>query len=152
MVFEKTEKLSPSLQLKLLHVWNSEYPEVLKHNSNSFEQYLKSLVNLQHTVVTDDDHNFCAWYFEFDRNDERQFGIIVHHNQQNKGIGKALLQNAKMTNRKLSAWVVDTNDYYKSDGSAYISPISFYLKNGFSVEPTRWDSDKIKTVKISWHK
>jgi GNAT superfamily N-acetyltransferase len=152
MIFEKTDALSSLLQNKLLEAWNSEYPLVLNHDSNSFEKYLNSLANLQHTVVKDDKQNFCAWYFEFDRNQERQFGIIVHQDFQNKGLGKKLLERAKKQNNSLFAWVVDSNEYVKLDGSPYTSPLNFYLKNGFLIEPERWDSEKIKTVKISWHK
>tara|TARA_B110000503_G_scaffold139880_1_gene229330 strand:+ start:1214 stop:1513 length:300 start_codon:yes stop_codon:yes gene_type:complete len=98
---------------------------VLQHQLNSFKHYLESLVNLHHIVVTDDDQNFCAWYFEFDRDHERQFGIIVHKNYPNRGIGRALLAKAKLTNNQLSAWVVDSNQYKKKDGSRYTSPLNF---------------------------
>ncbi len=152
MIFVKTETLSQSLQRDLLDAWNNEYPSVLHHNLTSFQQYIKSLVNLHHTIVIDEDNRFCAWYFDFDRDDERQFGIIVHKKFQNKGLGKELIAKAKLTNDHLSAWVVNSNAFAKKDGSPYISPLNFYLQNGFSIEPTRWDSEKIKTVKITWHK
>lgn len=152
MIFVKTETLSEALQKDILEAWNDEYPLVLQHNITSFQTYLKSLANIQHTVVMHDVNCFCAWYFEFDRDDERQFGIIVSKSFQNKGLGKELLDKAKLTNNQLFAWVVDSNEYSKKDGSSYTSPIKFYIDNGFSIDPVRWDSEKIKTVKISWHK
>lgn len=73
-------------------------------------------------------------------------------NYQKRGLGKAILDRAKLNNDKLSAWVVDSNSFNKSDEGQYRSPLNFYLKNGFRKEPIRWDSEKIKPVKISWHK
>tara|TARA_B110000046_G_scaffold140743_1_gene147318 strand:- start:3631 stop:4089 length:459 start_codon:yes stop_codon:yes gene_type:complete len=152
MIFEKTDTLPPLLQNELLEAWDSEYPSVLHHHSDPFNQYLQSLVNLQHTVVKDDDQNFCAWYFKFDRHDERQFGIIVYKNYPRNGLGKVFIENAKLTNKPPFAWVVDSNKYKKEDETHYISPLNFYLKNGFSLTHERWGSEKIKTVKITWHK
>lgn len=142
-----------SIQINvLLNLWNAEYPSVLKHDLQTFQAYLNNLNNLQHTLITDHSENICAWYFEFDRNHERQFGIIVRKDFQQQGLGKKLIEKAKANNQELSAWVVDTERYAKKDGSLYHSPLPFYLATGFSTTSERWNTDKIESIKISWYK
>lgn len=134
----------------LLGIWNSEYPAVLKHYFNTLEDYLQKLNDLEHTFVIDDLGNLVGWYFDFERNNERQFAILISSSQQNKGIGSNLLQLAKRKHQNLFGWVVDSNDYLKLNGEMYRSPISFYAKSGFTLTGKRWDSEKIRTAKITW--
>lgn len=136
----------------LLGIWNTEYPAAIKHYLNTLEDYLNKLKDLEHTLVLDNVGNLAGWYFDFQRNGERQFAILLAASAKNQGIGSYLLNQAKQKHDSLYGWVVDSDDCLKSNGEYYKSPLNFYLKNGFKPEPIRWDSEKIKTVKISWHK
>ena len=137
-------------QLRLL--WNKEYPASIAHNTlESLENYLNNLKDLNHYLLVDNETIF-GWYFDFEREGERQFAIIISSLVKGKGYGKQFLELAKSKNVSLSAWVVDSNEFRKADGKLYKSPIDFYANNGFDIGKERWDSDILKTVKISWSK
>lgn len=152
MKYVKSKTISPLLQQVLLNIWNEEYPVVLKHYLNTLEAYLNKLKDLEHTFVLNEFGSVVGWYFDFQRNNERQFAILISSEYQNKGIGKHLLSVAKAKHSELYGWVVDSDEYLKKNGKNYKSPVSFYLKNGFKLTDKRWDSEEIKTVKIVWNK
>ncbi|MFT4741942.1 MAG: hypothetical protein ACI9L9_002739, partial [Marivirga sp.] len=52
-----------------------------------------------------------------------------------------------------NGWVIDHSNERKSNGRLYISPLNFYLKNGFKkLSRNRLELDKISAVKIKWEK
>ena len=148
MKYVKSKTISLLLKQVLLKIWNEEYPAVLKHYSHTFDEYLNRLKDVEHTFVMDELGSLVGWYFDFQRNDERQFAILISSKYQNKGIGKHLMEQAKLKHPELYGWVVDSDEYLKSNGESYKSPISFYLSIGFDLTCKRWDSEKIKTIKI----
>ena len=152
MKFVHSKTVSPFLMQSLLGLWNTEYPTATKHYLNTLADYLNKLKDLKHTFVLDDVGNLVGWYYDFQRNRERQFAIIISSSVKGQGHGTSLLNKAKQKHDSLFGWIVDSDDNLKLNGERYQSPLNFYLKNGFKTEPIRWDSEKIKTVKISWHK
>lgn len=94
-----------------------------------------------------------GWFFGFIREDERWFAIIVNRYKHRKGIGSALLSHAKTLFTELNGWVITDATYTKENGTAYNSPLGFYLKHGFSVlEDKTFKTEQMKTVKIKWTK
>lgn len=150
MKYVKSTVISPFLMQALLQLWNKEYPTVISHFYNTLEDYLSKLNDLQNTFIFDDFGNLAGWYFDFERNKERQFAILISSDYQNNGIGKHLLEQAKARHKELFGWVVDSDEYLKSNGETYHSPLSFYAKSGFQLTGKRWDSENIKTAKIKW--
>ena len=94
-----------------------------------------------------------GWYFDFIRNNEKWFAIILDSKIQGKGYGTKLLELAKQKENVLNGWVIDHNRDKKKNGASYISPMNFYLKSGFEkLAKNRLESEKISAVKIIWRK
>ncbi|MCX2743253.1 GNAT family N-acetyltransferase [Mangrovivirga sp. M17] len=152
-ITEKSE-LSESDKIQLIQLWNSEYPEklIIKDLAH-FENYLRTLEDQSHILVFDEDQYVKAWYFDFIRDGERWFAIIVDSQCQGRGLGSDLLNRAKERQNILNGWVIDNDSEIKKNGHPYFSPIDFYLKNDFKKLPgIRLELDKISAVKIRWVK
>ena len=143
----KTKKLSNSQFEQINKLWNKEFPTNLK---NRFGKLLENVEDYNHYIV-EREGQILAWAADFEKDDERRFSIIVAQDQQGKGIGTLLLNRLKRDVGELYAWVVDNNDYIKTNGEIYHSPIAFYEKNGFEIlEEVRSNSELIKAVKIKY--
>lgn len=154
MEFLKIQYLTASQKKEILSLWNNEYPVNLKHSSfASFENYLQNLKDQSHIILLNESQEIKGWYFDFIRENERWFAIILDKSVQGKGFGKMLLNLAKEKEAKLNGWVIDHDTDLKENGENYISPMGFYLKNGFSVETdNRLELNHISAVKICWTK
>lgn len=148
-----TKSLQTEQLLQLMELWNREYPVSLAHKTlEDFEVYLSSLSYCKHYLLEENTAIF-AWGFEFDRNEERWFALIIDKAQQGKRIGSQLLNFMKQSNKQLNGWVIDHGNATMSDGSFYRSPLAFYLKNDFQlVSHQRIDNEVISAVKIQWTK
>ena len=135
-------------------LWNKEYPKSLNYlKIEELESYLSGLSELYHVLVKDELDNIIGWYSDFKRDNEIWFAMILDNSIQGKGIGTKLLTAAKERNKNLSGWVIDRQENLKSDGSFYLSPLAFYLKNDFVIEKeTRLELPHISAVKIKWVK
>jgi hypothetical protein len=61
------------------------------------------------------------------------------------------LDELKKNNSVLNGWATDHQNDLKQNKDPYISPIDFYIKNGFVINTSiRIESDKISAVKIRW--
>ena len=79
MYIIQTSILSFEEKQSLFELWNSEYPEKLVYNELSeFENYLNGLSKLKHFLLTDDLNKLQGWAFNFEREEENWFGIIVN--------------------------------------------------------------------------
>jgi GNAT superfamily N-acetyltransferase len=138
--------------LQLMVLWNKEYPETIAHKTfEDFELYLSTLSYCKHYLL-EENKLILAWGFEFDRNDERWFALIIDKAQQGKRIGSHLLNYMKQFNKQLNGWVIDHSNAKMSDGNYYRSPLAFYIKNDFQlVSHQRIDNDVISAVKIQWN-
>ena len=150
----ETIQLSPQQKQDIVALWNAEYPaRIHLAGMTDFEAYLATLQDPKHLLLTSDEGHVSGWCFTFFRDNERWFAIILSADIQKMGYGGQLLNKLKETEDQLSGWVTDHNYDKKSDGSFYMSPLSFYLKNGFTVlSDCRLESDKIAAVKIRWDK
>jgi GNAT superfamily N-acetyltransferase len=131
--------------------WNDEYPRELMYESiDEFEKYLTELKNPDHYLPVDKADEFVGWMSIFDRDDERWFLIILDKKVQRQGIGRYLLDIAKSNEKSLNGWVIEHDDYSKSSGQPYLSPINFYLEQGFSLTGEKLKDARISAVWIRW--
>lgn len=139
--------------IELLELWNNEYPASIKYSTiEKFKEFLNNLLDLEHYLMLDS-NKIIAWNFVFIRNDEKFFGIIIDSNFQKLGIGTKLMNHIKHLYPILNGWVVDNNNYLKLDNSPYISPLDFYIKNGFKVNQNiRLELESFSAVRIIWTK
>lgn len=133
-------------------LWNREYPNQLKHDQlTDLEQYLDQLTDPYHYLYTNDTDDILGWAFKFARDGEKWFAVILDSSLHKKGIGTFLLDQVKDQEKSLHGWVVEHDNYRRSDGETYPSPLNFYLKNGFKIiEEIRLESSKLSAVKITW--
>lgn len=76
--------------------WNSEYPERLVYTELSeFEKYLDGLSELKHFLLVDDVNEMQGWAFNFEREEENWFGIIINSKVHKRGLGTFLLNELK---------------------------------------------------------
>lgn len=165
--------LTEHQKASLLNLWNNEYPKYLNYNSQTdFNTYLDNLKIISHVLICkekeikDEEINkseiknteiknkeILAWLFIFERENENWFGIIISSKLQKKGFGTKLLNIAKDKYSQLNDWVIEHNNDLKANGQNYISPLHFYLKNGFEILPQiRLELEFFKAVKIKWQK
>jgi hypothetical protein len=148
----QTAILSLENRTSLFELWNSEYPEKLVYTELSeFENYLEGLSNIKHFLLLDDLNQLQGWAFNFEREKENWFAIIVNSKIHGIGFGTLLLNELKKGGSVLNGWATDHQNDLKQNKEPYLSPIEFYFKNGFSVcENIRIENDKISAVKIRW--
>jgi len=154
MDFIKRSLLSKSEKLEVFELWNSEYPEKLCYKSTEeFDKYLESLTNQSHILLIDPSQKIKGWYFDFTRENEKWFAIILDSNMHGNGFGTKILELARQNESELNGWVIDHNNDKKRNGRLYKSPLNFYLKNGFKQLPgNRLELNKISAIKIKWKK
>jgi len=146
----KCTELNAKHKQAVLELWNKEYPKQLAYqHADSFDQYLAQLKSPVHYLLAGNDGDTQGWAFTFDRDGERWFAIIVDSTYQRMGLGSALLDAIKRDTKVINGWVTGHNEYLKTDGSTYNSPLAFYLKNGFTVVPNeRLETDTLSAIKI----
>ncbi len=154
MEFIEKIELSKTDKKEILNLWNAEYPEKLNYQTLSeFERYLKNLTEQSHILMKSKNQSIKGWYFDFIRDKEKWFAIILDSKFHGKGLGTKILNLAKEKESELNGWVIDHNRDKKKNGEAYISPLNFYLKNGFEkLTENRLEMDKISAVQIKWKK
>lgn len=147
-------QLSKPDKIQLLELWNNEYPKKLNYNSlQDLDDYLSGLTNQSHTLILNNSDEIVGWYFDFIRDNQKWFAIILDAKIQGKGFGTLLLNKAKEKEQELNGWVIDHNHNKKLNGETYQSPLAFYLTNGFSlIKQSRLKLEHISAVKIKWSK
>jgi len=146
------EVLSLEEKEVLRELWNNEYPLRLHLKTlEDFESYLNGIVNTKHYLLFDDSNKINGWAFTFLREDENWFAIILDSKIQGKGNGSLLINELKKNNTVLNGWVTDHENEVKRNNEVYKSPMSFYLKNDFTIlTETRLENEKMSAVKINW--
>jgi len=146
------EVLSLEEKEVLRELWNNEYPLRLHLKTlEDFESYLNGIVNTKHYLLFDDSNKINGWAFTFLREDENWFAIILDSKIQGKGNGSLLINELKKNNTVLNGWVTDHENEVKRNNEVYKSPMSFYLKNDFTIlTEIRLENEKMSAVKINW--
>ncbi|ELR70789.1 hypothetical protein C900_03397 [Fulvivirga imtechensis AK7] len=152
MNFLETTTLDEKQKKQIYQLWNDEYPACLNYDSvEQFESYLSKLHNQLYILLVNENNEVRGWYAEFDRDNNRWFAMILHHELQGKGFGSRILKKSKTNNAELNGWVIDSNGYKKTNGDIYQSPLLFYIKNGFTpLIETRLETHQLSAVKIKW--
>ncbi|MCM8568609.1 GNAT family N-acetyltransferase [Gramella jeungdoensis] len=152
MRFIKTRKPGVKQKEQLFKLWNNEYPKGLNYNDISeLDEYLQKLEDQNHILLVTNNNEIKGWYADFIRDGERWFLAILDSEFQGKGYGNQILQMAKKTNRELSGWIIDSENYIRANDKPYRSPVAFYRKQGFQVlEDIKLQTEKINAIKIRW--
>ena len=148
-----TQTLTENQKETIRRLWNEEYPKKLNHaESSDFEAYLEKLSHPYHILLIEN-NSIKGWYFDFIRENEKWFAMIIDGKEHGKGYGTLLLNLAKEKEPELNGWVIDHNEEIKHDGTVYQSPLEFYRKNGFIVKPQiRLELNTLSAVKMKWTK
>jgi len=148
----QTENLSEDQKEVLRELWNEEYPARLHLKTiEDFESYLNGISNTKHYLLFDDSDKIIGWTFTFLRDGEDWFAIILNSKIQGKGNGSLLMNEIKKEKASLNGWVIDQENEVKQNNELYKSPMSFYIKNGFTIlTETRIENEKMSAVKINW--
>ena len=150
----KLTELSKTDKKEIFDLWNNEYPEKLNYQTLSeFENYLGNLTEQSHILLRSENQSIKGWYFDFIRENEKWFAIILDSEYHEKGFGTKILNLAKEKESELNGWVIDKSNDKKKNGEPYKTPLNFYLKNGFEkFAKDRLELDKLSAVKIKWKK
>lgn len=149
----KASSLSPEQKDMICQLWNMEYPQKLAITITAFDEFLEASASQTHFLIMEDETTITGWAYTFDREDDRWFSIIISEAHQGKGLGHVLLNLIKEKETRLNGWVIDHPHDRKQNGQPYRSPLSFYIKNGFTTLPhARLENEKISAVKIEWKK
>lgn len=153
LTLETLAVLSPQQQEMIREIWNSEYPDTLYHSSSeSFSNYIAQLEFPTHLLLIHTHGEIAGWATLFSREQQHWFAMILSRSIQGMGYGSQLLTHLKQLQNHLYGWVIDSDTYRKPDGSHYSSPVPFYLRNGFIVEPeVRLELPHLSAVRISWN-
>jgi GNAT superfamily N-acetyltransferase len=151
--FTETKTLIERQKLEIIELWNSEYPKELNLPSlTEFDQYLGTLSDKNHIMIFDENEVVKGWLIYFVRDNEQCFAMLFHSSLHGQGLGSKLLSLAKKRNSVLNGWVIDNNSEPKQNGTNYISPIGFYLKNGFEIRPDiQLKKKNINGIKVIWN-
>ncbi|MES2704544.1 MAG: GNAT family N-acetyltransferase [Bacteroidota bacterium] len=153
MTITETTTLTPAHKTAILRLWNNEYPAKLCQTEDELEQYFARLVHKHHFFLKNETDEILGWLFVFERDDEDWFAMILDSSIHGRGYGTKMLDVAKQKVNVLHGWATDHDRDIKADGSTYRSPLPFYLKNSFEMNPeTRLELEKLSAVKISWRK
>ena len=112
----KTNILSLQQKKAIYILWNKEYPINLTYLAfEELENYLRNLKNQRHLLLIDENEIVKGWYFDFIRENEKWFAMILDSQIQGKGFGTHLLNEAKQSVTELNGWVIDHNNYKKTN-------------------------------------
>ncbi len=152
MNFTETDILTESQKREIIELWNKEYPEAVSLSGlAAFDEYLETLYDKNHIVLSDEKGVIKGWLVYFIRDDERWFAMLLDSSLQGRGWGSKFLNLAKEKNAALNGWVIDNDNQPKQNGENYKSPVEFYRKNGFEIRtdiPLR--KNNVNGVKVVW--
>ncbi|MEM9052477.1 MAG: GNAT family N-acetyltransferase [Bacteroidota bacterium] len=152
LIIDQKTDLNDRIKIALFNLWNNEYPVNLNYPSlENFDHYLSSLEDVTHTFILDENIKIYGWYFDFIREEEKWFGLILDSAIHGKGYGAKMMERAMVKNKELNGWVIEKDDYLLKSGKKYKSPLGFYEKLGFSKIPEeKLNTPNFEAVRINW--
>lgn len=150
----ETNSLTAEQKKQIHNLWNREYPRELVHERlEDFDQYLEKCGRPVHYLIQEKDKSIQSWACSFTRDLEKWFVVLVKDKVQGLGHGTALVNKITAGESKISGWAIENDNFVKTDGKVYKSPLNFYRKTGFTICPAiKLKSEKISAVKIIWEK
>lgn len=148
-----TEELTSEQKAMIRKIWNIVYPDnLVLPTAEDFDRYLEPLGKKQHYLLKHLSGELLGWGITFERENNRWFAMILDDSIQRTGMGSLLLKRMQADQPQLSGWVIDHNNPIRTDGKPYLSPVEFYLKNNFKLEPeTRLELPTISAVCIRYN-
>jgi len=152
MNFTETETLNEKQKLEIIELWNNEYPKELSQAGLiEFDQYLQTLSEKNHILLSDEHGTVKGWLIYFVRDNEQCFAMLLDASLQGQGWGSKFLDLAKERNSELNGWVIDNDSEPKRNGENYKSPIGFYRKNDFEIRTDiQLKKKNINGIKVTW--
>src|SRR5687768_7352318 len=124
-IIEQNE-LSTEQKTRIIEMWNAEYPASLMHSGIlSFDEYLDNLGEKRHFLLFDAAETLAGWAMLFERDEAKWFAIIIDGKAQGKGFGVKLIDALKAAEQRFFGWVIENDDFSKSNGEIYRSPLGF---------------------------
>jgi GNAT superfamily N-acetyltransferase len=118
---------------------------------NAFDQYLHTLSQINHILLTGTYGNVQGWLICFIRDGEQCFVMLLDASLQGQGWGSKMINLAKERHSELNGWVIDNDNEPRQNGKSYRSPIGFYRKCGFEIRnDIRIEKKKISGIKVIW--
>lgn len=146
------QELSGTQKEAIFHLWNAEYPAVIQLPAlEDLDRYLAQQMPKYHLFLADDQGAVMGWLFLFEREEETWFAMILDRAVQGQGHGTSLLKEAGRLIAIMNGWAIDTDEYFKADGSPYRSPLNFYRRTGFVVLENRL-TQPFSAVKVRWER
>lgn len=152
MNFTETDTLNEKQKFEIIKLWNNEYPKELSLSGiTEFDQYLQTLSEKNHILLSNDNGTVKGWLIYFLRDNEKCFAMLLDSFLQGQGWGSKFLNLAKERNPELNGWVIDNDNEPKQNGENYKSPIGFYRKNDFEVRTDiQLKKKNINGIKVTW--
>ena len=152
MKFTVNQALNEKQKLEIIELWNNEYPKKLSLSSLfEFEQYLITLFDKNHILLSDKNGTVKGWLVYFVRDNKKCFAMLLDSSLQGQGLGSKFLNLAKERNSELYSWVIDNEKEPKQNGETYKSPVGFYRKNGFEIRTEILLNKKnINGIQVVW--
>ena len=153
MIIVEKPFLSAEEKERICVLWNNEYPQRLATNPEALDIYFNKTTNHLHFLLLDESSAIAGWAYTFDRDGERWFSIIMDREYQGLGLGRLMMEKLQEVENSLCGWVTDHHEELLANGEYYRSPLHFYEKLGFNVQPEiRFESETMSAVKIWWVK
>lgn len=152
MNFIRRKNLTLGQKKELFELWNNEYPRSLKYNNISeLDDYLKKLEDPNHILLIDEKDKIKGWYSDFIRDNEKWFLAILNSENQGQKFGTHIIELAKEVNEELNGWIITSDNYLKTNGQYYKSPVDFYRKQDFQIlKDIKLVTNQISAIKIKW--
>lgn len=146
-------KLNEADRNNIFELWNTLYPSQVTFSTyQDFESFLEASKKQLNVVHRNDQGILSGWLMVFERDNKRNFVMLISENHQAKGVGRLLVDEMKKREDQVQGWIVTDSTYVRSDGRLYKSPLGFYKKLGFSITNDQWTKKDLRSTKIIWSK
>src|SRR3989337_271677 len=96
MNFTEIKTLNDRQKLGIIEMWNNEYPKELSLDGLAeFDQYLNTLSDKNHLLLSDENGTVKGWLIYFVRSNEQCFVMLLDSSLQGQGLGSKFLSLAK---------------------------------------------------------
>ena len=130
------------------------YPDVVNEDLSVhqiWKRFTYKEMSDQIFIIVINEH-LVAWLQLNDAKGKYWFNMLVVRDKQGLGFGSQLLEHVKDKVPNLHGWVVPHNNYFLFNREPYYSPLKFYEKCGFKVDPNYQNRNGIDVVEVTWER